>query len=273
MTRHARTVLVTLTLTVACILFGDSSSLAAPGASSPNPTTMTYMPDMRHGQTMLMPDSAPASPVSGTQWSEFNHRGAGMFVLLWGLTALIAGLWPRSTWLRFVPPLMLLGLVEFLFLRNDPKTWPIGPIGWWVSFQDPAVFQHRVFVLLLLALAIVELLRAADRLPPLLRQFALPSLVVFAGILLLFHKHGGLEMQQMMRHASDPAIASSPAMKSMAASMNLVKHQHLWFSIYGFGLGAAKLLADTGLLRGRLGATLWSVFAIALGIYMTGYTE
>jgi hypothetical protein len=59
----------------------------------------------------------------------------------------------------------------------------------------------------------------------------------------------------------------------MMGTMELVKHEHLWFSTLGFGLAAAKLLADTGRLKGRLGATLWSVFAITLGVYMMGYTE
>ena len=38
-------------------------------------------------------------------------------------------------------------------------------------------------------------------------------------------------------------------------------------------LAAAKLLGDTGRVKGRLGASLWPVFAIILGIYMIGYTE
>jgi hypothetical protein len=77
-------------------------------------------------------------------------------------------------------------------------------------------------------------------------------------------------MEQMM---ADPAAASSPNMAAMMASMDVVKHEHMWFSLAGFGLAAAKLLSDGGRLRGRLGATLWCVFAIALGAYMMGYTE
>jgi hypothetical protein len=212
-----------------------------------------------------------SAPDPGIQWSIFNHRGAGWFIFFWGLTALLAGLqWPRSTWLRFVPPMVLFGMVEFLFLRNDPETWPTGPIGLWDSLRDPEVFQHRVFLLLLLAIAIVELLRAADRLPPVLQRFALPGLAVFGGVYLFFHKHGGMDMAQMM---ADPKLASSPAMGAMMASMDLVKHEHMWFSIFAFGLAAAKLLADGGKLKGRLGTTLWSVFAIAMGVYMMGYTE
>jgi hypothetical protein len=75
------------------------------------------------------------------------------------------------------------------------------------------------------------------------------------------------------QHVSDPAMASSPAMQSMLATMELVKHEHLWFSVLGFGFAAAKLLADGGILRGRLGAMLWPLFAMALGVYMLGYTE
>ena len=47
----------------------------------------------------------------------------------------------------------------------------------------------------------------------------------------------------------------------------------MWFSFIGFGLAAAKLLGDGGVLKGRLGATLWTLFAMALGIYMLFYTE
>ncbi|MDQ6767220.1 MAG: hypothetical protein M3Z41_05380 [Candidatus Eremiobacteraeota bacterium] len=269
-THHVRPLLITLVL-VTFMLCGYSALAAGGSAPNPGPTAMS---DMQTYRAMLTPDSAPASPVSGIEWSVFNHRGAGWFIFLWGLTAFMAGLqWPRRTWLRFVPPLMLLGLVEFLFLRNDPKTWPIGPVPFWISFQDPAVFQHRVFVVLIVVIAIIELLRAADRLPPLLRQFAFPSLALLGGMYLFFHKHGGLQAQQAMQNMAGPAMTSGPAMQNMTASMDLVKHQHLWFSIFGFGLAVTRLLADIGLLKGRLGATLWPVFAMALGIYMTGYSE
>lgn len=221
-----------------------------------------------------VPDTAAATPISGVDWSIFNHEGAGLFILLWGLTALIAGLqWPRRTWFRFVPPMTLFGLAEFLILRNDPKAWPIGPIGFWVSFQDPAVLEHRVFVLLIIGIAIIELLRAADRLPPLLQRFALPALAAFGAIFLFFHVHGGLATQHMMQTMSDPSMAGDPSMRAMTNTMNQVKHEHLWFSIAGVGLAAAKLLADNGILKGRLGATLWTVFAIALGAYMLTYKE
>jgi len=210
---------------------------------------------------------------SDREWSIFNHRGAGWFLLFWGLSACIVGLqWPRRTSWRFVPPMLLFGLVEFLFLRNDPEAWPVGHIGPWESLRSPEVFQHRIFLLVLFLIALVELLRAADRLPGFLQKYALPALAVFGGIYLFFHRHGSPEMMHM-QHMERAAMATDPGMRQMMASMDLVHHEHLWFSLLGFALAAAKLLADTGRIKGRWGATLWSVFAILLGAYMTGYTE
>src|SRR5579864_5309327 len=83
--------------------------------STTAPAPMTT--EQRDRALALTPDSGLASPVTGTDWSIFNHRGAGFFVLLWGLTAFIAGLqWPRKTWFNYVPPMALFGLAEFLIL-------------------------------------------------------------------------------------------------------------------------------------------------------------
>ena len=62
-------------------------------------------------------------------------------------------------------------------------------------------------------------------------------------------------------------------MQRMILSMSLIHHEHVWFSVFGFALAACKLLADTGHLKGRWGASLWCVFAIVLGVYMTSYME
>lgn len=269
---------VVILLVILTSLTWLSQSLAAPipAATAMPMQTPTVAPapmttEQRDRALALTPDSGLASPVTGTDWSIFNHRGAGFFVLLWGLTAFIAGLqYPRKTWFNYVPPMTLFGLAEFLILRNDPKVWPGGPIGFWVSFQDPSVVDHRIFVLLVIALGLVELLRAADRLPKLLQIYALPALALFGAVFLFFHKHGGLAAQQMMQNTS---MARSPAMQQMNTAMGVMKHEHLWFSLCGFALAPAKLLADAGIIKGRLGATLWTVFAVLLGIYMLGYTE
>ena len=262
----------------------------SPASAAPTPSPMA----MPSGMVMPTPVAASPAPKPGglsdadiikiattpglsfdeTQWSEFNHRGSGFFVLLWGLTGLIAGLqWPKRTWVRFVPPIMLFGLFEFLVLRNDPKAWPLGPIPFWISFRDPSAFEHRVFIALILVLAIVELLRAADRLPSFAYKFAVPAIAVTSIVLLLLHHHGGFETQQAMQNMSDPSAAADPSMQKMLSSMVLIKHEHLIFAIFGSGFAVSKLGADMGWIRGRLGQTLWAVFAILLGLYMFGYSE
>ena len=40
----------------------------------------------------------------------------------------------------------LLGLATFLFVRNDPRAWPLGPAGFWESMVLPDVLQHRLVV-------------------------------------------------------------------------------------------------------------------------------
>jgi hypothetical protein len=207
-------------------------------------------------------------------WSIFNHRVAGWFLLFWGLTALIAGLqWPRRTWWRFVPPMFLLGLAEFLFFRMDPETWPTGPVSFWASLHDAEELEHRIFLALIILMGVVELLRAGDRLRPFFAKYALPGLATFGGIFLFFHHHGGESMMQMVMEPNGPSMMTSPTMQQAMASMKLVMHEHMWFSIFGFGLAGAKLLGDMRYIKGRLGATLWTLFAILLGIYMSVYLE
>lgn len=232
---------------------------------------MGGMPGMTGTSASAQADAAADQPwCRDNAWSTFNHRVSGWFLLLWGLTAFAAGIeWPRRTWRRYAAPMILFGLAEFLFFRNDPETWPVGPMSFWASLHNPEDLQHRIFLLLIVLIAVVELLRAADRLPRLAAKYALPALGAFGAVLLFFHKHGGSAMTAAMSQAPD----SGGSMQGMIASMNLVRHEHLWFSIFGFGFAAAKLLGDTGHLKGRWGTALWPVFAVLLGGYMIGYVE
>jgi hypothetical protein len=244
----------------------------ASGNSSPNGPAMSDMPGMN--PTAKAETSADHPWCQDSAWSTFNHRAAGWFLLVWGLAALAAGIeWPRRTWRRYAAPMVLFGLAEFLFFRNDPEAWPVGPMSFWASLHDPEDLQHRIFLLLVILIAVVELLRAADRLHPVAAKYALPALGTFGGVYLFFHKHGGAAMVALMSHAQEPGNNAGPNMQQMMKSMSLVRHEHLWFSILGFGLVAAKLLGDTGHLKGRWGTALWPVFAVLLGGYMTGYVE
>ncbi len=256
-------------VTLACLTTFTAPVTADTMGSGPMVTSTA-----QSNANLLALEKAASTPYDGTAWSIFNHRGAGFFVFLWGLTALIVGLqYPSRTWVRFVPPLVLFALFEFLLLRNDPMTWPLGPIGFWYSMQSAEVFQHRVFLLIILAMGVIELLRAADRLPPLLYRYAIPAVALVASFLILFHQHGGPAMQQAMDAMSGSMAAASPQMQSMQASMKLIKREHAMFAVFGFGLVITKLLADTGRIPGRLGQTLWPLFAAATGLALMSYSE
>jgi copper resistance protein D len=136
-----------------------------------------------------------ADPLMGRQierkpveraWSEYNHHWAGLFVVTMGGLAILhfVGVRPARHW-----PLVLLGLATFLFVRNDPRAWPLGPAGFWESLTLPDVLQHRTFVLLIIAFGIFEWMVRTERLPERPWGYAFPLLCAVGGGLLLTHSH------------------------------------------------------------------------------------
>ena len=119
-------------------------------------------------------------------WSEYNHHWAGLFVLTMGVLACLErlGVRPARHW-----PLVFFGMAAFMFVRNDPRAWPLGPAGFWESFMLPDVLQHRTFVLLVLAFGVFEWMVRTDRLPLRPWGYVFPLLCAVGGGLLLTHSH------------------------------------------------------------------------------------
>jgi putative copper resistance protein D len=128
----------------------------------------------------------PPRNAADIAWSEYNHHWSGLFVLVIGLLSLLnqAGIrWARH-W-----PLVFLGLAGFLFFRSDPEVWPLGGIGFFESFRDVEVLQHRAFVGLIAVFAIFEWrVRTGRHVKPWAR-LVFPLMCVGGGILLLTHSH------------------------------------------------------------------------------------
>ena len=141
-------------------------------------STESYVP----GQTGTRPNT-PAEKA----WSEYNHHWAGIVVLSMGLLALMAQAgkfpWARN-W-----PLVFFGLSVFLFLRSDPETWPLGPVGFWATLADPEVLLHRFFAVLVIALAVFEWRVQTGRVKSGGARLAFPVLIAISGALLLTHSH------------------------------------------------------------------------------------
>lgn len=120
-------------------------------------------------------------------WSEYNHHAAGFFVFTMGLLALLDRT-GRARWARHWP-LGFLGLAAFLFVRNDPRAWPLGPAGFWESMVLPDVLQHRLVVVVVVALAMFEWMVRSGRLTRPGGRLVFPLLCASGGALLLTHSH------------------------------------------------------------------------------------
>ena len=141
-------------------------------------STESFVP----GQSGTRPNT-PAEKA----WSEYNHHWAGIIVLSVGLLALLAQA-GKISWARNWP-LLFLGLSVFLFLRSDPEVWPLGPNGFWVTFADPEVLLHRIFAVLVVALAIFEWRVQTRGVASASIRLVFPMLIAFSGALLLTHSH------------------------------------------------------------------------------------
>ncbi|MEI9984413.1 MAG: CopD family protein [Aliidongia sp.] len=119
-------------------------------------------------------------------WSEYNHHWSGLFVLAIAILALLnqAGVrWARH-W-----PLVFLGLAAFLLVRSDPEVWPLGEFGFFESFYDVEVVQHRFFVLLIIIFAIFEWRVRAGGLANTKATLVFPLVTAVGGAALLTHQH------------------------------------------------------------------------------------
>jgi len=139
---------------------------------------------------------AAAAPIDDTlstrqpeeyAWSEYNHHTAGFFVFAMGVLALLDRT-GRARWARHWP-LLLLGLAAFLFVRNDPRAWPLGPAGFWESMALPDVLQHRLVVLIVVAFGLFEWLVRIGTLARPGWRFVFPIVCAAGGAMLLTHSH------------------------------------------------------------------------------------
>jgi len=156
----------------------------------------------------FVPGQAGTRPNTPAEkaWSEYNHHWAGIIVLSVGLLAMLAQAahvgWARN-W-----PLAFFGLAVFLFLRSDPEVWPLGPNGFWITVADPEVLMHRIFVVLVIALAVFEWRVQTGRVTSANIRLVFPLLVAVSGALLLTHSHSlGNSKEEVLAELSHIPLA------------------------------------------------------------------
>ncbi|MBV8552112.1 MAG: CopD family protein [Acidobacteriaceae bacterium] len=139
---------------------------------------------------MYVPGQEPYVPPTAGDiaWSEYNHHWAGLVVLVMGVLAVLSR-YRWFTWARHWP-IAFVGLAVFLLLRADPENWPLGPSGFWESFESSDVAQHRLFVLLIVVFAAFEWGVQTRRLAAPKAALVFPAVCALGGALLLTHMHG-----------------------------------------------------------------------------------
>ncbi len=128
---------------------------------------------------------AQAISPADIAWSEYNHHWAGLIVLAAGVLSLLAR---QYSWAKHWP-LVFLGLAAFLFLRADAENWPLGPRGFWESFQVAEVAQHRLFVVLVIAFGVFEWAVRTGHISQKRGGFVFPLVCAIGGAFLLSHSH------------------------------------------------------------------------------------
>lgn len=183
-------------------------------------------------------------------WSEYNHHWAGFVVLAIGLLAL-AERTGRAPWARHWP-LLFLVLAGFLFLRSDVEAWPHGDIGFFESFRDPEVVQHRMFVLLIAAFAFFEWGVRTGRVQATGAALVFPLASAVAGALLLTHSHTLGNVKELL----------------------LVEMTHAPLALFGVTAGWARWLElRTDPPESRVAAWIWPACFTFVGLILVLYRE
>jgi hypothetical protein len=162
--------------------------------------------------------------------SEFNHHMAGWALIGVGLLV-IAGLrFGQVRVLRYLWPALFLAAGLFLALWSDAEIWPRGNMNWaWLVHHDLEARQHKVYALLLIAIAVIEYLRARDLLTRFWRVWSFPILALIGAGLLLVHDHAqgsGVNSPEAHSYLVNPALdpdgnpVKSPALADSMPGMN-----------------------------------------------------
>ena len=231
--------------------------LIAPSARPQD--NMDNMPGMSMNAPSVPEDPEQAARrLADKQESEFNHHLAGLFVIFAGIFILgeshLAKRWPV---VRYAWPTCFFAAGLFVLVYSDTEIWPFGPqTPWYAITHNAEDLQHKVFAIILLALAGVEFQRARGRLKSPWVAWFFPVLAAAGAILLVFHVHGG-DMQ------------APDAMETMER----IQRQHRWFASVGLGVALANGLAETPQKWQQVFRKAWPALLIVLGLLLARYTE
>jgi hypothetical protein len=210
------------------------------------------------GMSMSTDEPTQAELLSWKRESEGNHHLIGLFVVLSGVFILAQdSLKKRIPAVRYAWPFCFWLSGLFVLVYSDTELWPFGPKPWIQgTITNSEVIQHKIFAVLLLAVGLVEMERARERLKAVWSVWVFPALAVTGSVLLLFHSHSA-----EMRGTNDMAI------------MARIQAEHLSYAATGFGIGLTKGLAEVRTRWRAVFIKLWPTLMIVLGVLLMFYTE
>jgi putative copper resistance protein D len=183
-------------------------------------------------------------------WSEYNHHWVGLALLVMGLLA-VAARAEKSAWPRHWP-LLFLAMAFFILLRADPEAWPLGPDGFWETFDNPEAVLHRTAALLIALFALfewrVQRRQAEARFAP----YVFPGVCALGGAILMTHSHALGNIKEEL----------------------LAELSHVPLALLGIVAGWSRWLelrlapADR-----RIPAVIWPACFVAIGFLLLNYRE
>jgi putative copper resistance protein D len=192
----------------------------------------------------------------GVAYSEFNHRFAGLFVLLFGLAELGHGLRRQLPfWTRLVLPSALGVIGGYLLVWSDHEAWPIGSLDFAQTFfgQDQEIIQHKFYGVFGTTAAVSETLRRIGWAQHPAWAAPLLFLGLAGALLLFFHSHGN--------HPANWAI----------------ELHHAFLGSLGIGASISNAMiswtSGTSPHSVKKWEVLWAGFVIVMGIQLLLYSE
>jgi putative copper resistance protein D len=219
------------------------------------------MPGMDMGSTAPDPMAAMRTPeklAADKRESEFNHHLAGFFVVLAGIF-ILAEPWLSRRWpsVRYAWPVCFLLAGIFVLVYSDTELWPFGLQSWFYGLSHHMeVRQHKSFALILLAVGVIEFLRARGTLKAAWAGWVFPIVAIAGSIILLFHEHRG-------------GMHGAGHMERMAR----IQTEHHTYTAAGFGIGLTKGLSEIKTNWQPVFNKLWPSIMIVLGVMLMFYVE
>jgi putative copper resistance protein D len=145
-------------------------------------------------------------------------------------------------------------LAVFLFLRADPENWPLGPNGFWESFAQTDVLQHRLAVILIIVFAVFQYRVETKRVKSMAAALVFPAVCALGGVVLLTHTHAVTNVKEEL----------------------LAELSHTPLAVFGIVAGWSRWLElrlpEENRTRKYL-AWVWPVCFIIIGLILMDYHE